>query len=820
MKISLKWLNDYIKCGLNSEETSRALTDIGLEVESLSRVESIRGGLENVVIGRVLTCEKHPDADKLSLTTVDAGEAEPLQIVCGAPNVAAGQTVVVAKVGATLYPTGSDEPFKIKRSKIRGVESLGMICAEDEIGLGTSHEGIIVLPDGIAPGTPASKYYNIEDDYILEIGLTPNRVDAASHYGVARDLAAFLKSQGQPCELSRPSVDSFVANNGDPVKVEVKDHDGAPRYSGVTIRGVKVAPSPEWLQAKLRAIGMNPHNNIVDITNFVLHEIGQPLHAFDAGKIEGGKVAVRRAAAKEKFVTLDGVERTLSDEDLMICDAVKPLCLAGVFGGIDSGVSESTTSIFLESAYFNPVSIRKSAKRHGLNTDASFRYERGADPEITIYAMKRAAQLIKELAGGEIVGPVVDICPVMPEPFRFEVSMDNVRRMIGKHIDNETIRSIITALDIKIEHENGDMLNVAVPRYRVDVTREADVVEEVLRIYGYNNVEIPVHVNSTLSYAPFPDRDKVVNALSDMLTSNGYHEIMSNSLTKWSYYNGMKAYPAENCVKILNPLSQDLNVMRQSLVFNMLEAVQLNANRRNADLKLYEFGNCYYYDAEKVSAENSLAPYREEARLAMAVTGNDTQATWNIKGQRTNFFVLKGMVEKVLKRFGMDVYNLRMETCDSDLYSEAVELRLGDKKFMEMGVISGKLKNAFDIKNDVYFLEMNFDILLRSLKKHKITASELSKYPEVKRDLALLVDESVSFSQLRKIALGAERKLLKSVSLFDVYQGDKLESGKKSYALSFILEDTTATLTDAAIEKVMSNLVAQFEKQAGAQVRS
>lgn len=820
MKISLNWLKSYIDTSLKAEEIANILTHIGLEVEGMEQIESIRGGLEGLVIGKVLTCEQHPNADKLHVTTVDLGLDEPLQIVCGAPNVAAGKKVVVATINTMLYPTGEAEGFKIKKSKIRGVESFGMLCAEDEIGIGTDHAGIILLPEDTPVGIPAREYYQIEDDYLLEIGLTANRADAMSHYGVARDLAVYLQSHDMPYKLNLPDVSAFQAGSvtDKSVQVEVLNHEAAPRYMGLTITGIKVAESPDWLKTRLRSIGLNPHNNVVDITNFILHEIGQPLHAFDANKIKGRKIVVRTCPEETPFVTLDGVERKLSERDLMICDEEKPMCLAGVFGGLDSGVTEETTEVFLESAYFNPVWIRKSAKRHGLSTDASFRYERGIDPNIAPYALKRAALLVTELAGGQISSPVTDIYPEPIQPFHFEISLDRVKRLIGKDIPDETIRKIIAALDVKIEQEEGETLHVAVPAYRVDVQREADLVEDILRIYGYNNVEIPQAVHSTLSYAPHPDREKVTNLIADLLTANGFNEIMSNSLTKAAYYDDLKAYKAENCVRIINPLSSDLSVMRQTLLFNALEAVELNTNRRNSDLKLYEFGNCYWYNPDKAS-EGGLAPYSEQNHLSILITGADHALSWNTKAQPTSFYTLKAMVEKLFNRIGIDLNSAVMESLQSDLYREAVTYKINGKQIVEMGIVSKKIRSKFDIKADVYYLEMNFDAFLKLTKNHKVTVEELSKFPEVRRDLALLVDTQVTFSQLREIAFSVEKKLLKNVTLFDVYEGDKLPAGKKSYALNFVLEDTTKTLTDQVIDRVMSNLIREFERRAGAQIR-
>ena len=820
MNISFKWLKNYADIDHTAEQVAKVLTDIGLEVEGFEKVETIRGGLQGVVVGQVLTCEDHPDSDHLHITTVDVGAEAPLGIVCGAANCRQGLKVMCATVGAVLYPIGAEEGFKIKRSKIRGVESLGMLCAEDELGIGTGHEGIIELPEDAVVGTPASEYYHIEDDYLIAIGLTPNRVDAASHIGVARDLVAYLKSQGQHAELKMPSVDAFAVENTDlKIDVEVVNTQACPRYAGVTVKGCKIGPSPEWMQNYLRAAGINPKNNLVDITNFVLFELGQPLHAFDASKIEGGKIVVRNCEEGTTFVTLDGVERKLSAADLMICSAERPMCLAGVYGGLDSGVSETTTDIFIESAYFNPVSVRKSAKRHGLNTDSSFRFERGVDPNMQVYALKRAALLFKELAGGTISSEITDIYPVKVEPFRFDFSLSRAKMLIGKDIADQTIKDIIAALDVVVEKEENGVLSVAVPPYRVDVQREADLIEDVLRIYGYNNIEIPTHVNSTLSYVQKPDRTRLVNMVSDMLTARGYTEIMSNSLTKSGYYETLECYKAENCVKILNPLSTDLNVMRQTLFFNALEAVALNVNHKNSNLKLYEAGNCYYYNAEAANAESPLAAYSENYRLAIVVTGNDTTPSWNCKATQASFFTLRASVELLLKRFGLDIYNLKCESCGDDIFSDAICLSVNNKPLVKMGQASVKICKSMGIKQEVFFAEIDFDQFVKATRKHKITVVELPKYPEVKRDLALLVDNSVTFAALRAAALGAERKLLKSVALFDVYQGDKLPEGKKSYALNFILEDKTQTLTDKTIERVMANIQVALEKQLGAVVR-
>ena len=820
MNVSYNWLKRYIDTDLSAERIAEILTELGLEVEEFEKIETIKGGLKGVVVGEVLTCEEHPDSDHLHITTVDVGAEAPLQIVCGAANCRKGLKVMCATVGSVLYPIDSDEEFKIKRSKIRGVESLGMLCAEDELGIGRNHEGIMELPAEAVVGTPAKEYLGVADDYLIGIGLTPNRVDAASHIGVARDLAAYLKSRGEKVALRLPSVDDFaVDNTSRTISVEVINHEAAPRYAGITVSGCKIAPSPEWMQNELRAAGINPKNNLVDITNYVLFELGQPLHAFDADMIEGGKFVVRSAKEGEKFVTLDGVERTLTANDLMICSAERPMCIAGVYGGLDSGISDETVNVFIESAYFHPVWVRKTAKRFGLNTDASFRFERGIDPNIQVYALKRAALLMKELAGGTITSEIIDINPTPASHFEFDFSLERARKLIGKDIPEETFMTILEALDVEVRGREGEVLHVAVPPYRVDVQREADLVEDVLRVYGYNNIEVSDHVNSTLSYAPKPDKARLQNVASDFLAANGYTEIMSNSLTKASYYENCTTYPANRCVNILNPLSQDLNVMRQTLMFNALEAVELNVNRRNGNLSMFEVGNCYAYAEEKASEENTLAKYEENYRIGITVTGLESQLAWNSKAEQSSFFTLRGMVERLLKRFGIDIYALQSESLDSDLYADAILFKQGPKEVLRMGVVSPMVRKKFDIKQEVYFAEIDFDQLVKMTKKSKVQFKELSKFPEVKRDLALLVNKSTTFSELRSIAFATEKKLLKSVSLFDVYEGDKLPEGKKSYALSFILEDRNQTLTDKQIERTMANLQTQLEQRAGAEVR-
>lgn len=819
MNISYKWLKNYIDIDAQPEEIARVLTDIGLEVESFEKIETIRGGLREVVVAKVLTCTEHPDSDHLHITTVDVGTGEPLQIVCGAPNCRQGLKVICAKVGAVLYPTGSDEEFRIKKSKIRGVESFGMLCAEDEIGIGTAHDGIIELPQDAVPGTPAAEYYNVSDDYLIGIGLTPNRIDGASHIGVARDLAAYYQNHGKQISAKLPDVSSFSTASGQGIKLVVENSDACPRYTGISVRGCTIAPSPEWMQNDLRAAGINPKNNLVDITNYVLFELGQPLHAFDEDKIGGRKVVVRNCDEGTKFVTLDGVERTLSSSDLMICSAEKPMCIAGVFGGLDSGISDSTTNVFIESAYFNPVSVRKTAKRLGLNTDSSFRFERGIDPNIQLYALKRAAILFRDLAGGTIVGDIVSSNDAVVPPFKVELSLARTRSLIGKDIPDETIKSILQSLEIQIVGEDNGTLSLEVPPYRVDVQREADVVEEILRIYGYNNVEIPEHVNSTLSYIQKPDRTRMVNLVADTLTSRGYTEIMSNSLTKGAYYEGLDTYPSERCVRIINPLSADLNVMRQTLLFNALEAASLNINHRNSDLKLYEFGSCYFKGVSAIDSEDSLSAYSEGYRLGIAVTGAVVDQAWNHRAETASFYTLRSAVELLLRRFGMDIFDLKCESAENELYSSAITILINNKPGIILGQVAASVCRKFDIKQDVFFAEMDFDLLLKASRKHKVTVEELSKYPEVRRDLSLLVDKSITFAQLRQAAFSAEKKLLKSVSLFDVYEGDKLPEGKKSYALSFILEDKTQTLNDATIDRIMTNIQNAFEKNLAAQLR-
>lgn len=816
MRISYNWLKEYIDTPLSPDEMGKILTSIGLEVESIEKVEAVKGGLNGVVIGEVVTCQRHPDADRLSVTTVDVGRPELLNIVCGAPNVAQGQKVAVALMGTTLY--FGDQEVTLKKTKIRGQLSEGMICAEDELGLGTSHDGIMVLEPSAKVGTPAAEYFKISDDYRFEIGLTPNRIDAASHFGVARDLAAYL-NLSKPTKAKLPSVEGFKVDNKNLViPVVVESTEACPRYSGLTISNIKVGTSPEWLQKKLRAIGLNPINNVVDITNFVLHEVGQPLHAFDANKIEGKKVIVKTLAKDSPFVTLDSVERKLHEHDLMICDAAKGMCIAGVFGGINSGVTEETTSIFLESAHFNPVSIRKTAKRHGLNTDASFRFERGTDPNITVWALKRAAMLVKEIAGGEISSEIIDIYPNKVDDFKVDLSLEYTARLLGKQIPTETIRAILTGLDIKIVSETDNMLSLAIPPYRVDVKREADVVEDILRIYGYNNVEIAERANISINHTPRPDRHRVLELLSETLTANGFNEIMNNSLTRAAYYEGLETYPSGNSVIILNALSSDLNAMRQSILHGGVEAVAYNLNRRVSNLKLYEFGNCYWMSNEKVNSK-LLDKYLEEYRLGIWLAGNDTGDSWIRKPQPVTLYHMRSVVNLVLEKLGLSPMVIETDEAPADLFDYGISLSINGKNIGYYGLVSSKVRKSLDVKEDVFFAELRWDKLFAVAQKLRVSFTEIPRYPEVRRDLALLLDKSVSFKQVREVANKSEGKLIKSINLFDFYQGVKLGEDKKSYAVNFILRDDTKTLTDKVIDKTMSNLIAAFEKELGAQIR-
>ncbi len=820
MNISYNWLKEYVDFDLTPDEVAAALTSIGLETGGVEEVQSIKGGLEGLVVAEVLTCEPHPNSDHMHITTVDLGQGEPVQIVCGAANVAAGQKVIVATLGTKLYD--GDECFTIKKSKLRGVESNGMICAEDEIGVGTGHEGIIVLPVDVKPGTLAKDYYNIKSEYVLEVDITPNRSDACSHYGVARDLYAWLVQNGHQATLKRPSVDAFAVDNQDlNIDVEVENAEACPRYAGVAIKGITVKESPEWLQNKLRLIGVRPVNNIVDITNYVLHAYGQPMHCFDADKIKGGKVVIKTCTEGTKFVTLDEVERSLSERDLMICNAEAPMCIAGVFGGLESGTTENTKDVFLESAYFNPTWVRKTARRHGLNTDASFRFERGVDPNGTIYALKAAALLVKELAGGEIASDIKDYYPAPMADFAVELSYNYVHSLVGKDIPVETIKSIVSSLEMKIVAETSEGLSLLVPPYRVDVQRPCDVVEDILRIYGYNNVEIPTSIKSCLSVKGEVDKSvKLQNLVSEQLVGCGFNEILNNSLTAAAYYESLETYKPENLVHLLNPLSNDLNVMRGTLLFGGLESIQHNANRKNADLKFFEFGNCYHFNAEKKDPEKVLAAYSEELHLGMWMSGKRVSNSWAHADEATSVYELKAHVLNVFRRLGVNFGGLVFGNLTDDIYSVAISVHTrGGKLLATFGVVCKKIQKAFDIDNEVYYADLNWKELMKAIKGNSVSYKEISKFPAVKRDLALLIDKKVQFAEIEKIAYETEKKLLKAVELFDVYEGKNLETGKKSYAVSFLLQDENATLNDKQIDKFMQKLIKNLETKLDAKLR-
>ena len=820
MNISYNWLKEYVNFDLTPEQVAAALTSIGLETGEVEEVQSVKGGLEGLVIGKVLTCEPHPNSDHMHITTVDLGQGEPVQIVCGASNVAAGQKVVVATLGTKLYD--GDECITIKKSKLRGVESNGMICAEDEIGIGTSHEGIIVLPDDVLPGTLAKDYYNIKSDYVLEVDITPNRADACSHYGVARDLYAWLIQNGHEATLKRPSVEAFAVDNHDlDIDVVVENTKACPRYAGVVVRNVTVKESPEWLQVKLKTIGLRPINNIVDITNYILHAYGQPMHCFDADKIKGGKIVVKTVAEGTPFVTLDGVEHKLSEHDLMVCNAEEPMCIAGVFGGLDSGTTEETKNVFFESAYFHPTWVRKTARRQGLSTDSSFRFERGIDPNGVIYALKEAAILAKELAGGEIACDIKDNYPDPIADFPVELSYKYVNSLIGKEIPAEMIKSIVSSLEMKITSETEEGLSLQVPPYRVDVQRPCDVVEDILRIYGYNNVEIPTSVKSSLSVEGAADKSvKLQNLVSEQLVGCGFNEILNNSLTASAYYEGLEAYKPENLVRLMNPLSNDLNVLRATLLFGGLESIEHNANRKNADLKFFEFGNCYHYNAGKQNPEKALAPYSEELHMGLWVTGKRVSNSWAHPEENSSVYELKAYVLNIFRRLGVNFGALVFGTLSDDIYAAAISIHTrGGKLLATLGVLHKKLLKKFDIENEVYYADLNWKELMKAVKNNAVTYKELSKYPAVKRDLALLLDKQVQFAEIEKIAYETDKKLLKSVELFDVYEGKNLEAGKKSYAVSFTLQDENATLNDKQIDKLMGKLVQNLENKLGAKLR-
>ena len=807
MNISYNWLKNYLDLNLSTEEISQLLTDIGLEVEGVKLIESVKGGLRGVIIGEVITKTQHPNADRLSLTTIDVGEDHLIQIVCGAPNINVGQKVPIATVGTWLYD--GDNKFKIKKGKIRGEESIGMVCGEDELGLGEDTDGIMVLDSTAKVGIPASEYFKLESDIVFEIGLTPNRSDAMGHIGVARDLLTILNHKGSKLQMCKPSTKDFKVDNRDKnIEVEVEDHKICPRYSGLSISGIKVATSPNWLQNKLKAIGITPTNNVVDITNYVLHEIGQPLHAFDSNKIEGNKIVVSCVKEKTKFTTLDEIERELSSDDLMISDAKKPLCIAGVFGGLDSSVTDSTTEIFLESAYFNSVSIRKSAKRHNLNTDASFRFERGCDPNSTVYALKRAALLITEICGGKISSEVIDIYPNPIANFPVELTYTKMDSLIGEKIDRQVVKNILNDLEIEISKEKIEGLSLLVPPFRADVKREVDVIEEILRIYGYNTISIPLKINTNISHNNDVNNEQIRNVISDLLSSTGFNEAMNNSLTKQAFTDLIPDLSKEQNITLLNPLSQDLNVMRQSLLFSGLENIAYNQNRKNTDIKFYEFGKTYH-KTEKGNIENQ--------HLQILVSGRIQAENWNTNDDKADFYFIKERVEHILNRLGIKKVN--SETLNTYGFEEGLIYTFKKKRLVSFGRLNAKLVKSFDVKSTVYAADFNWDLMLEIAGYTKIKYREFSKFPEVRRDLSLLVNKSVSFDELKKIAVESDNKILKLVNLFDVYQGDKLPEGKKSYALSFIMADDTKTLTDTYVDKVMEKLMKSFTDKAGAEIR-
>ena len=837
MNISYKWLREYVDVDLTAEEIAVALTSIGLEVGSVEEVQSIKGGLEGLWTGQVLTCEEHPNSDHMHVCTVSVGQEEPLQIVCGAPNVTAGQKVIVAVVGTKLYD--GDQEFVIKRSKLRGVESLGMICAEDEIGVGTSHDGIIVLPEDTPVGIPAKQYYNLESDYLIEVDITPNRADACSHYGVARDLYAWLVQNGYKTSLHRPSCDAFQVDNTElqiPVRVEAAE--ACPRYCALTLTGCEVKESPEWLQERLRIIGLRPINNIVDITNYIMMAYGQPLHCFDADMIKGGEVVVKAMPEGTPFVTLDGEEHKLSERDLAICNAEEPMCIAGVFGGKGSGTYDSTCNVLLESAYFNPTWIRKSSRRHGLQTDASFRFERGIDPNGQIYALKQAAIMAKELAGAKVSMEIVDVYPQPIKPFSVDLKYDYVNRLIGKDIPQETVKSIVTTLEMEIVKEDAEGLSLSVPAYRVDVQRPCDVVEDILRIYGYNNIEIPTTVKSSLSVKGEADKShKLQNLIAEQLVGCGFHEILNNSLQKASYYtNGsQQTYKAENCVRLLNPLSQDLSVLRQSLLFGGLESIARNTAHRMPDQRMFEFGNCYHFDEARKCADiipgvsNSRDPevikhvldaYSEEMHMGLWVTGKRVSGSWAHANEDSSFAELKAYVLNIFSRLGVPFGMLVFADGAEDIFEKSMEIRnRGGKVLAKMGIVSHKVLKAFDIENQVFFADLDWKLLMKTIRNQAVKYAEISKFPAVSRDLALLIDQNVEFARIEQIAYQTEKKLLKAVSLFDVYEGKNLPAGKKSYAVNFILQDTEKTMSEKAIDAIMQKLIHQLTTQLGAELR-
>jgi phenylalanyl-tRNA synthetase beta chain len=831
MNISYKWLKEYVDFNLTPEEVAEALTSIGLEVGAVEEVQSVKGGLKGIVVGQVLTCEEHPNSDHLHVTTVDEGNGqEPVQIVCGAPNVAAGQKVAVATIGAKIYD--GDECFTIKPSKLRGVASQGMLCSEKELGLSDNHDGIMVLPEDAVPGTPAAEYFKLESDYVIEVDITPNHADACSHWGVARDFYAWLVQNGYQTSLNRPSDIAFAVDNNDlQIDIEVENTEACPRYAGVTIKGVTISESPEWLKNKMVAIGLNPINNVVDITNYILHAYGQPLHSFDADMIEGGKVIVKTMPEGTPFVTLDGQERKLSDRDLMICNANEPMCIAGVFGGQKSGISENTKNVFLESAYFNPTWVRKCARRHQLSTDASFRFERGIDPNGVVYALKQAAMLIKELAGGTISMEIKDLYPQPIESFKVEFNYQYANSLIGKEIPADVIKSIVTNLGMKIVAETADGLSLLVPPFRVDVQRPCDVVEEILRIYGYNNIEFGKSVQSSLTVQGEVDRShKLQDLVSEQLVGCGFNEILNNSLTKAAYYDGLETYNPERLVRLMNPLSSDLNVLRASLLFGGLESLSRNVRRQNANLRFFEFGKCYYFDAKRrealaVSAEdgtaqNPLKAYSEDNHLGMWITGYRVESSWAHQDEKSSAFELKSYLLNIFTRLGLKKDAVVVAESENELFSSALEYKTrGGKTLALIGVVNNKIAAMFDLTTPVYYADVCWDELLKATRKVKVGYTELPKYPSVRRDLALLIDKQIQFAEIEKIAYQVGGKLLKDVALFDVYEGKNLEAGKKSYAVSFMLQDETQTLNDVMIEKVMNKLIQALQDKLDAKLR-
>ena len=820
MNISYNWLKQYVDFDLSADELGAALTSVGLEVGSVEEIQSVKGGLQGLVVGRVITCDPHPNSDHMHVCTVDLGSGEPQQIVCGAPNVAAGQKVIVATLGTKLYD--GDDCITIKKSKLRGVESFGMICAEDEIGVGTSHDGIIVLPDDTPVGMSAADYYGIKSDWLIEVDITPNRADACSHYGVARDLYAWLVRNGHKTSLHRADVSAFAVDNHDmDIDVVVENAEACPRYCAVTLTDCEVKESPEWLQQRLRAIGLRPINNIVDITNYIMFAYGQPLHCFDADMIEGRKVVVKTMPEGTPFVTLDGQEHKLSDRDLAICNACEPMCIAGVFGGKGAGTYETTKNVLLESAYFNPTWIRKSARRHGLNTDASFRFERGIDPDGQIYALKEAALLVKELAGGKISMEIKDVAVPMQKAFHVDLEYRYVHDLIGKTIPVDVIKEIVTSLEMKISGETESGLSLEVPGYRVDVQRPCDVVEDILRIYGYNNVEIPTAVKSSLTVKGEEDRsNKLENLVSEQLVGCGFREIMNNSLTKAAYYDDLKTYPSENLVRLLNPLSSDLNVLRQTLLFGGLESIEHNVNRKNSNLSFFEFGNCYYYNKEKKNPEKILAAYDEEMHLGLWLTGNRVEGSWAHPDEASSIYELKAYVANILTRLGVSMGGLVVGAGSNDLFSKSLSVAdHNGKLLLELGLVRKSLAVACGVEQEVFFAELNWTLLMKKTQKNAVSFKEISKYPTVSRDLALLLDKSVEFAEVERVAFASEKKLLKSVRLFDVYEGEHLEAGKKSYAVNFILQDESKTMSDKQTDAVMSKIITNLEKQLGAKLR-